>query len=99
MGKAVALEDGTRYFWLNVMFHEHLATAVGNPTLKRAIDGLGATVLRVRILSMRQQLHRQRSLEDHHRLLTAINEGDGDLAAAISRSLVRNGLMRLERGA
>ncbi len=96
MEAACGEADATRYFWYNVLYHESLASAVGNPTLKRSIDALGVSVLQLRNRNMNDSMHRQRSLDDHARMTLALEEGDGQLAGAISRNLVTAGLRRLQ---
>lgn len=95
MEKSHASQRTTSYFWYNVVFHEHLAAATRNRTLKRAIDALGVMVLQLRNWNMRSAAHRKRSYMDHARLLLAIEDGDEELAGAISRTLVLAGLRRL----
>ena len=80
------------YFWANVHFHENVTTATGDTTLKRALDGLGLRVLRLRHLSMSQPGRIQRSFSDHDRMMIAVREGDAILAAAMNRSIVMSAL-------
>ncbi|WP_198586065.1 GntR family transcriptional regulator [Pararhizobium haloflavum] len=96
MEQSHLLDDWSSYFWYNVLYHEHLASAVGNTTLKRSIDALGVMVLQLRNRNMRPLAHRKRSFADHARLTMAIEDGDDTLAAALSRTLVLAGLSRLK---
>jgi len=95
MGDAVAAGDREGYFWHNVLFHERLAQAAGDATLKRSIDGLGVRVLQLRYRGLNRPGRAERSLEDHRRMFIAIEEHDADLAAALNRSIVLSGLKAL----
>jgi DNA-binding GntR family transcriptional regulator len=83
------------YFLKNVLFHEQLALAANDPTLKAAIDGLGLRVLKFRRMALQRTGLQRRSFEDHHRLVQALEERDADLAAALNKSIVLTALARL----
>lgn len=83
------------YFLKNVLFHEQLALAAKDPTLKAAIDGLGLRVLKFRHMALQRPGLQRRSFEDHHRLIQALQDRDADLAAALNKSIVLTALARL----
>jgi DNA-binding GntR family transcriptional regulator len=84
------------YFWNNVLFHEQAATFARNAALKQSLDGLGLQVLQLRHKSMSSAGRIERSLEDHARLVRAFRERDGQLAAALSRSIILSALKLLK---
>lgn len=95
MSAAASDNNLDTYFWANVVFHERVATATGDSTLKRTLDGLGLRVLQLRHLSLSQPNRIQRSVMDHQRFLLAVQEQDADLAAALNRSIVLSALKLL----
>lgn len=100
MAAAADAEDVTGYFWHNVAFHERAGDAAGDQTLKRSLDSLGISVLRLRHHSLSLSGRMDLSLQDHRRLVRAYREGDAQLAAALSRSIVLSALcaIRAEPG-
>jgi DNA-binding GntR family transcriptional regulator len=88
-------EDNDGYFWNTVLFHERAAVATGDETLRHSIDALGLRVLQLRHLGMARGWRIERSLQDHVRLLQAIQERDAELAAAMNRSIVLTALQGL----
>jgi DNA-binding GntR family transcriptional regulator len=100
MAAAADASDVTTYFWHNVTFHERAGDAAGDLTLKRTLDSLGISVLRLRHHSLSLPGRMALSLLDHRRLLRAYREGDAQLASALSRSIVISALtaIRAEPG-
>lgn len=92
MEKAADGADQDAYFWANVQFHDQLATASQDSTLKQTVDGLGLRVLQLRHLSLAIPGRKVRSLEDHKRLMLAIHEKDCGLAGALCKSIVLSAL-------
>lgn len=88
-------EPGDGYFWKNLEFHERLAEAAHNETLKSAIRGLGLRVLRYRHRAMGLPGRQQRLLDDHRRLVVAIGERDVEYAGALSKAIVLRALHQL----
>jgi DNA-binding GntR family transcriptional regulator len=86
---------GDGYFWKNLEFHERLAEAAHNETIKSAIRGLGLRVLRYRHQAMNIPGRQQRLLDDHRRLVLAIGERDAEYAAALNKAIVLRALHRL----
>ncbi|TFD02993.1 MULTISPECIES: GntR family transcriptional regulator [unclassified Cryobacterium] len=99
MTSAVKRENVDAFFWANVLFHEQSATLAGDMTLKKALEGLGIQVLRLRHTSMSAPGRMQRSLDDHKRLLLAYRDHDTVLAPALSQSLVMGALRVLSEDA
>jgi DNA-binding GntR family transcriptional regulator len=89
--------DVDRYFWLNVQFRNTEAVISRNRTLRRVLDSLGLRMLQLRHVSLSMPGRLNRSLRDHERLLQAYQDRDGDLAAALTKSLVMGGLAAIER--
>ena len=89
--------DLDRYFWINVQFRNTEAQISGNKTLRRVLDGLGLRMLLLRHVSLSMPGRLKRSVEDHDRLMRAYEDRDGELAAALTKSLVVGGLAALER--
>jgi len=97
MASAAADDDVDRYFWRNVAFHERAAELADNPTLQRILDSLGVRVLQMRHRSMSAPHRMRQSIEDHRRLIRALEERDPALAGALMSSIVMGGLAALER--
>ncbi|MQA83851.1 MAG: FCD domain-containing protein [Streptosporangiales bacterium] len=95
MEDAAARRDLDAYFWANVAFHERAAHVADDLTLKRTLDSLGARVLQLRHFSLSLPGRMELSLEDHRRLVRAYEEGDGPLAAALSRSIINAALQAI----
>jgi DNA-binding FadR family transcriptional regulator len=76
-----ANHDAERYRRADIDFHMCVALAARNPILRRILDPVH-DLLTVGGLRVPDSLDRQRSLEDHHRVLDAIEAGDGERARA-----------------
>lgn len=94
--QAATAGDVDRYFWLNVGFRNNEASIAGNTTVSRVLDSLGVRILQLRHLSLSAPDRLASSVIDHRRLLHAYEERDADLAAALSRSILRRGLAAIE---
>jgi DNA-binding GntR family transcriptional regulator len=95
--RAAAVGDVDGYFWVNVEFRNIEAEITRDGTLQRVLNGLGLRSLQLRHLSLSQPGRLQPSVEDHRRLLGAYESRDGNLAAALTHSLVRGGLAAIEK--
>jgi DNA-binding GntR family transcriptional regulator len=96
LAAAVRDEDVDRYFWTNVQVRNTEAAITGNRTLCRVLDSLGLRMLQLRHISLSLPGRIQKSVLDHERLLRAYEDRDGDLAAALTSSLVMRGLVAIE---
>jgi DNA-binding GntR family transcriptional regulator len=94
--RAADAGDVDRYFWLNVGFRNNEASIAGNSSVRRVLDGVGVRTLQLRHLSLSLPGRLGASVADHERLLRAYEDRDGDLAAALTQSLVRRGLAAIE---
>ncbi|GGG44134.1 GntR family transcriptional regulator [Caldovatus sediminis] len=94
-----AAETGDRdgYYWGNVRFHERFAELSGNRTLQRVLDSLVLRSLRFRRLSLANPERVRRSLADHLRLVSALEDRDLELASALAKANVLGALRALER--
>ena len=95
--QAAAQGDVDRYFWINVQFRNTEARIARDDTLRRVLDSLGLRALQLRHLSLSLPNRLGTSLEDHARLLRAYEDRDGNLAAALTRSLVLAGFTAIQR--
>jgi DNA-binding GntR family transcriptional regulator len=95
----VAAADGDHdaYFWVNVRFRQLEAEIGRNRTLARVLDSLSLRMLQFRHVSLSMPGRLEQSVKDHDRLLLAYRERNGDLAAALTQSLVLGGLAAIER--
>jgi DNA-binding GntR family transcriptional regulator len=93
---AAADADLERYFWLIVGFRNTEARLAANETVRGVLDSVGIRTLQLRHLSLSLPGRVETSVGDHRRLLTAYVDRDEDLAAALTRSIVRRGLAALE---
>jgi DNA-binding GntR family transcriptional regulator len=97
-----ALEDDVArgasddYFWHNVGFREIEVRLCGNEELQRILGVLGMRILQYRHLSLSLPGRIQQSLQDHHRLLVAYDEGDKVTATTMTRSLIMRGLRAID---
>lgn len=94
---AAADDDVDRYFWINVQFRNTEADIARDATLRRVLDSLGLRALQLRHLSLAQPGRLDPSVRDHARLLLAYEDRDGELASALTQSLVRAGYAAIER--
>lgn len=94
---AAAAGDVDLYFWTNVQFRNTEAAISRNGTLRRVLDTLGLRMLQLRHVSLSKPGRLDRSVADHARLLQAYEDRDGELAAALTKSLVMGGLAAIER--
>jgi DNA-binding GntR family transcriptional regulator len=94
---AAADDDVDSYFWVNVQYRNTETEISRDATIRRVLDTLGLRALQLRHLSLSQPGRLQPSLSDHARLLRAYEDGDANLAAALTQSLVLGGLAAIER--
>jgi DNA-binding GntR family transcriptional regulator len=95
--QAAAAHDQERYFWLIVEFRNTEARLAGNETVRTVLDSVGLRTLQLRHLSLSLPGRLETSVDDHRRLVRAYDDADGELAAALTRSIVRRGLAAVER--
>ncbi|WP_329457432.1 GntR family transcriptional regulator [Streptomyces sp. NBC_01497] len=93
---AAADGDLERYFWLVVGFRNTEARLAANETVRGVLDSVGIRTLQLRHLSLSLPGRVETSVGDHRRLLKAYVDREADLAAALTRSIVRRGLAALE---
>lgn len=84
------------YFWLIVDFRNTEAQLAGNETVRSVLDSFGIRTLHLRHLSLSLPGRMRTSVEDHRRLLRAYDDGEAELACALTRSIVRRGLAAVE---
>jgi DNA-binding GntR family transcriptional regulator len=89
--------DRDGYYWSNVAFHERFADLAKNRTLKRILDSLALRSLRLRRMTLSSPGRAARSLADHTRLVSALEDRDGELASALIKSNVLGALRLLEQ--
>lgn len=97
MVRAAQVGDHDAYYWGNVSFHERFVQLARNRTLQRILDTLALRGLRFRRLSLRRTERMERSIADHSRLVTAIEDRDVELASALAKANVLGALKILER--
>ena len=94
---AAAAADLDRYFWHVVEFRNAEARLAGNETVRTVLDSVALRTLQLRHLSLSLPGRLDTSVADHRRLVQAYDDRDGELAAALTRSIVRQGLAAVER--
>lgn len=94
--QAAAADDLDRYFWATAAFRNTEARLVGNETVRGVLDSVGVRTLQLRHLSLSLPGRVGTSVADHRRLLQAYEDREGQLAAALTRSIVRRGLAAIE---
>ncbi|MFF7159139.1 FCD domain-containing protein [Streptomyces sp. NPDC008139] len=95
--EAAAAGDLERYFWLIVDFRNTEARLAGNETVRAVLDSVGIRTLHLRHLSLSLPGRLDTSVGDHRRLVRAYADGEAELAAALTRSIVLRGLAAVER--
>jgi len=71
-------------------FSDVMAESSGNRRLGKSLDELRTVLLMIGNTSLRQPGREARSLEEHERILTAIQTGDADGAAAATEAHIRS---------
>ncbi len=96
MEHAASTGDRDGYYWGNVRFHERFAELSGNRTLLRLLDSLVLRSLRFRRLTLANPERVRRSIADHSRLVSALEDRDPALATALASANVLGALRSLE---
>lgn len=96
MEQAALSGDRDGYYWGNVRFHERFAELSGNRTLLRLLDSLVLRSLRFRRLTLANPERVRRSIADHSRLVSALEDRDPALATALASANVLGALRSLE---
>jgi DNA-binding GntR family transcriptional regulator len=99
MERAATTGDRDGYYWGNVTFHERFADIAHNRTLQRILETLVLRSLRLRRFTLSQPARMQRSVADHTRLVSALEDRDGELASALVKSNVLTALKVFEQTA
>lgn len=94
--QAVTADDVDAYLWANVVFRNTEARIAANQHLIRILDSLGLRTLQLRHLSLSLPKRLGSSVADHAQLLRAYEEGNAELAVAVTRTLVLRGLTAIE---
>lgn len=96
MQEAATGAERDRYYWANVRFHERFAELSRNRTLLRLLDSLVLRSLHFRRRSLSNPERVRRSIADHSRLVTALEDRDAALASALASANVLGALRMLE---
>ncbi|HEV7978002.1 GntR family transcriptional regulator [Amycolatopsis sp.] len=89
--------DVDGYFWHNVTFRQTEAEVAGNRQLTRLLGSLGLRTLQLRHVSLSLPGRLDRSVDDHERLLAAYADRDAPLAVALTKSIIKAGLLAIEQ--
>lgn len=96
MARAVRANDVGAYYRLNLAFHATIRKACPNRPLVSLLESLGKRTLRFRRLAMSIPGRLSESLQEHRRILTAIERGEADKAGQLARESARKAYTRLE---
>lgn len=96
MEQAATAGDRDGYYWGNVRFHERFGELAKNRTLLRLLDSLVLRSLRFRRVTLARPDRVRRSIADHARLVTALEDRDPALAQALASANVLGALRSLE---
>ena len=97
MREMAAAHDVDGVFWASVAFRNREAEIGGNRQVKRILDSLGLRTLQLRHLSMKLgPAYAEQRLSDRERLVSAYEERDASLAAALARAMVLRSLKIIE---
>jgi DNA-binding GntR family transcriptional regulator len=93
----VASKNIDGVFWASVAFRNRETEICGNRQVKRILDSLGLRTLQLRHLSMKLgPAYAEQRLSDRERLVSAYEERDASLAAALARAMVLRSLKIIE---
>jgi len=95
MDEASAVEDGTRYYELNLDFHARILALSGNQRACQAYDDYVKELHQFRRRYFDGPGNMRRSNEQHRQLVDAITKGSGARARAIAERHVLEGRQRL----
>jgi DNA-binding GntR family transcriptional regulator len=105
MAEHHARGDLDSYFRLNQHIHEAIMTATRNPTLRRIYLGLVGRVRQARKAANTSQARWDEAMEEHTRILAALERRDGETLAALLRrhlfnkqEALKDSVRRLNRG-
>lgn len=94
MQTAFAAEDTTRYYALNIEFHDMLLDAAGNPKAKMIYDNLVREMHLFRRRGLSVVTNLARSLEEHIAISDAVVASDTDRAREAAHHHITSGLAR-----
>ncbi|HET8577613.1 MAG TPA: GntR family transcriptional regulator [Methylomirabilota bacterium] len=97
MAAAASASDVRRYFDLNIEFHAIIRDACPNRRLVTLLDSLGKATLRYRHLAMSLPGRLPVSLEEHRRILKALEAGDAQAAGRCARESAERAFAQLNR--
>jgi len=95
--EACEQRDVEAYFRAMITVRETEARICGNSQLLALLEQLGLRVLQLRYFSVSTPEAMQEATADYARILLAYHERDGELAVALSRSVVLRALERIKR--
>lgn len=98
MREMAAAHDADGVFWASVAFRTREAEICGNKQVRRILDSLGLRTLQLRHLSITLgHMHAEQRLSDRERLVSAYEQRDAPLAAALTRAMVLRSLAIIEQ--
>ncbi len=77
--------DLPAYFDLNRQIHDLVVEAAKNPDLARVRTSLAFNVERARFVAVATEVHREKSMQDHKRLMAALRQRDAETAHDVWR--------------
>ncbi len=95
--EACEKRDVEAYFRAMITVRDTEARLCGNSQLRQILEQLGLRVLQLRHYSVSTPEAMQEAAADYARILLAYHERDGELAVALSRSVVLRALERIKR--
>lgn len=95
MRRAAEQGDEEEYFFANLEFHEAMSEVCRNPTAQATLATLGLRTYQFRRVSLGLAGRRDQSLEDHLRLVRAIEDRDPALAGALMRANILGAMRAL----
>jgi DNA-binding GntR family transcriptional regulator len=98
MREMAAAHDADGVFWASVAFRTREAEICGNKQMRRILDSLGLRTLQLRHFSITLgHTHAEQRLGDRERLVSAYEQRDAPLAAALTRAMVLRSLAIIEQ--
>ena len=96
-GQAVAADDVLRSTRTNRSFHEQLVAAAGSPQAAVTLDALHFPLVKFQFQVSLVPGRKQENLQEHRRLLAAVEARDAELAERLAREHIQQIRFTLER--
>lgn len=94
--QAVEANDMRRHTEMSTIFHSAIAIASGNSKLVSVLDRMNTSLIVFQFMAYFRRVNLVQTQKSHQEILTAILNGDGDLAESLMRAHIRYNKEMLE---